>query len=116
MLFKKIEPLFIIIILLVGWQLLSIFKLINPTFLPSPTDIGFTLYSLLFTPMGGATLLIHVFASLEKFFVGFIFSAALGVFLGILMGWNEKVNSVVSPFFEVLRFFGLVWAWLRKPT
>jgi ABC-type nitrate/sulfonate/bicarbonate transport system permease component len=109
--FEKVEPFLIILILLVGWQLLSTLKLINPTFLPSPIDIGFTLYSLLFTPMGGATLLTHVFASLEKFFAGFLFSTALGVLLGILMGWNEKVNSVVSPFFEVLRFIPPI-AWI----
>jgi len=108
---RKVEPLFVILACLVAWQLSSFFKLIDPTFLPSPLDVGITLFNLIFTPMGGATLGMHVLASLEKFFLGFLVAGTLGILLGILMGWNDKVNSVVSPFFEVLRFIPPI-AWI----
>ena len=61
--------------------------------------------------VGGATLIVHVWASLEKFFIGFLVAAFLGSFLGIWMGWSKRVNSVFAPFFEIIRFIPPV-AWI----
>jgi ABC-type nitrate/sulfonate/bicarbonate transport system permease component len=108
---KKVEPVFVVLSFLIIWEIVAALKIFSPLILPEPTKIIASLYKMIFTPVGGATLIGHIWASIEKFFIGFFFGAALGSFLGICMGWNKKVNSIFSPFFEVIRFIPPV-AWI----
>jgi ABC-type nitrate/sulfonate/bicarbonate transport system permease component len=108
---KKIEPFIVVLSLLIIWEMVSALNLVNPLILPEPSKILKSLYNMLFTPVGGATLIVHVWASLEKFFIGFLVAAFLGSFLGIWMGWSQRVNSVFAPFFEIIRFIPPV-AWI----
>jgi len=108
---KKIEPVFVVLSFLIIWEIVSVFNIVSPLVLPEPIKIIKSLYHMIFTPVGGATLIVHIWASLEKFFIGFIVAASLGAFLGIWMGWSEKVNSIFSPLFQVIRFIPPV-AWI----
>jgi len=108
---KKIEPVVVIFVFLGVWELVASLKLVNPVILPAPIVILKSLYHMIFTPAGGATLVVHIWASIEKFIIGFMIAAILGSFLGIWMGWSENVNSIVAPLFEVIRFIPPV-AWI----
>lgn len=108
---KKIEPVFVVLSFLIIWEIVSALKIVSPVILPEPTKIIASLYNMVFTPVGGATLIGHIWASLEKFFIGFLIAATLGSFLGIWMGWSKRINSIFSPLFEVIRFIPPV-AWI----
>lgn len=108
---KKIEPIIVVLSFLLIWEMIAALNLVSPLILPEPTKIVTSLYNMLFIPVGGATLVEHVWASLEKFFIGFLIAASLGSFLGIWMGWSEKVNSIFAPIFEIIRFIPPV-AWI----
>jgi len=108
---EKIEPVVVILGFLTLWQMVALLKLVSPVILPTPTTILQSLYYMIFTPVGGATLFVHIWASIEKFLIGFVVAGILGSFLGILMGWNKNVNSIFAPLFEVFRFIPPV-AWI----
>jgi NitT/TauT family transport system permease protein len=59
----------------------------------------------------GATLWGHLMASLGRFGIGFLLAAAIGIPLGLLMGWYGWLDDIVSPFFEALRFVAPI-AWV----
>lgn len=45
----------------------------------------------------------HIIASCIRVFVAFALATALGVPLGLFMGWSIKVREYVFPVFEMLR-------------
>ncbi len=51
----------------------------------------------------GSTLVVHVAQSLKLVLGGFLFASALGVSVGLLMGWNRKAEALINPVFLLLR-------------
>ena len=69
------------------WWGLSASGLVAKQFLPTPLEVlARTLY-LLTEPFAGATLPEHLARSFERYAYGFMLAAAVGVPLGLLMGW-----------------------------
>ena len=93
------------------WQVLSASGLFPPRYLPGPWTVAETLANLATKPYSGATLWGHLGSSLIRFSVGFALAAAVGVPLGLLMGWYRWLDDIVSPFFEALRFVAPI-AWV----
>ncbi|GAP37463.1 ABC transporter permease [Piscinibacter sakaiensis] len=93
------------------WQVLAASGLFPPRYLPSPAAVLRTMVELTHDPYSGATLWGHLSASLGRFGTGFLLAAAIGIPLGLLMGWYRWLDDVVSPFFEALRFVAPI-AWV----
>lgn len=93
------------------WWLISVSGLISPRFLPSPGSIIVSLYHMIWEPFASVTLQGHIWASIRRFIVAFIVATGIAIPLGAWMGWNEKINAIVSPVFEVLRFIPPI-AWV----
>jgi len=93
------------------WQGLAWSGWIQPRYLPGPLTVVETLGHLATTPYSGATLWGHLGASLVRFGVGFALAAAVGIPLGLLMGWYRWLDNIVHPFFEALRFVAPI-AWV----
>ena len=93
------------------WQGLSWSGLFPPRYLPGPLLVSQTLLHLATTPYSGATLWGHLGASLVRFGAGFGLAAAVGIPLGLLMGWYRWLDDIVSPFVEALRFVAPI-AWV----
>jgi NitT/TauT family transport system permease protein len=53
----------------------------------------------------------HVLSSFERYAYGFLLSAAVGVPLGLLMGWFRWLDDIVTPVFDGLRFIAPI-AWV----
>ena len=70
---------------------------------PSPMEIFERFRQMLVTPISRATLQGHIWISLQRVLTALVFAVASGVFLGILLGWNQTFNSLVSPVLELLR-------------
>ena len=80
-------------------------------FLPTPYDVASRFVQLLSTPFAGATLLQHLASSIVRFAYGFLLGAAVGIPLGLLMGWFRVLDEIVSPIFDALRFIAPI-AWV----
>jgi len=93
------------------WWLISASGMISPRFLPSPGSVIISLYGMIWEPFASVTLQGHIWASIQRFFVAFVVATGIAIPLGAWMGWNEKVNAVVDPVFEVLRFIPPI-AWV----
>lgn len=93
------------------WQALAASGLFPPRYLPSPAAVLATIWQLSTNLYSGNTLWGHLAASLGRFAAGFLLAVAVGVPLGLLMGWYRWLDDVVSPFFEALRFVAPI-AWV----
>lgn len=82
------------------WCLLSYGGLVQPYFLPSPTDVIRDLYTLFFND----GFLKDVVDSFMRVFTGFLLSAAIAIPLGILMGSFHYFDAMLAPFFGFIRF------------
>lgn len=82
------------------WCALSYGGLVQPFFLPSPTDVLRDTYNLFLTD-GFCTDILHSFS---RVLGGFLLSAMLAVPLGILMGSFHQFDALLAPFFGFIRF------------
>ncbi len=80
-------------------------------FLPGPQVVAGTLAGLAQHPYAGYTIQVHTLASLKRFGLGFVLAAALGVPLGLMMGWYRWLDDLVTPLFESVRFIAPI-AWV----
>lgn len=79
-------------------------------FLPSPAEVARAFVQLTQDPFAGYTLQQHLLSSLWRFGLGFGLAAAIGIPLGLLMGWFRWLDDIVTPVFESLRFIApLAW-------
>ena len=91
------------------WQLLCITKFnffVSFEFLPSPLEV-FAATVDFFT----SNAIVHIKASVFRVLVGFSIAALLGVALGILIGWFQKIEDLLFLPLEILRPIPAV-AWI----
>lgn len=81
------------------WQLLSTFEIINPLLLPSPTVLLSTMWDMIVD----GSMFVHAAASLDRVLVGFAIAAAVGIALGVALGWWSVASELVRPIVEALR-------------
>ena len=93
------------------WTLLSVSGLIPSLFLPSPLAVIERFIYLLDHRFAGGTLLDHLGASMLRFAGGFGLAVAVGVPLGLLMGWFRLLDDIVTPLFDAVRFIAPI-AWV----
>ncbi|QZZ23375.1 ABC transporter permease [Leptothermofonsia sichuanensis E412] len=106
---KTIRRVLSLFIFFGAWQLLCMVKfnfLVNFAFLPSPVEVfGATVRFFSNDPTT------HLKASLMRVLVGFGTATILGVGLGILIGWFQKIEDLVFMPLELLRPIPAV-AWI----
>ena len=93
------------------WSLLSFSGAVPRQFLPAPHELAARFLDLLTTPFAGATLPRHLASSFFRFGCGFLLGAAVGIPLGLLMGWSRTLDEIVTPVFDALRFIAPI-AWV----
>lgn len=93
------------------WQGLASSGIVPSVFLPSPLEVYDRFATLLERRFAGATLPGHLAASFQRFAYGFILAALIGIPLGLLMGWYQVLDEIVSPLFDALRFVAPI-AWV----
>jgi len=93
------------------WTLIAISGLVQPQFLPTPLAVAEEFWRLLQIPFAGYTLEQHLLSSLGRFGLGFALAAAIGVPLGLAMGWFRTLDAIVTPLFDTLRFVAPI-AWV----
>lgn len=93
------------------WVFAAWVKLAPREFLPFPWDVVEEGLKLLIIPFSGLTLQDHLVASIGRFTSGFFLAAAVGVPLGLLMGWYRWLDNIMTPLFDGLRFIAPI-AWV----
>jgi len=93
-----------VIVLIALWQAASATGLIAPFKLPSPLQVFRGLIDLVTIGMPpGNRLHDHILHSLYRVFWGYAVAVAIGVPLGILMGWSRRLLAVLEPLVELVR-------------
>jgi taurine transport system permease protein len=100
-----------LIAFLAFWSALSLSGAVPHQFLPAPHEIAARFIALTTREFAGATLQEHLASSALRFAYGFLLGAAIGVPLGLLMGWFRVLDEIVSPVFDALRFIAPI-AWV----
>ena len=97
---RLLRVLGLFIVLLVLWQLVSMYMLDKRTavLLPAPTEVVKAFWQLL----ASGDLLMHMRDSLRREFIAFLWALS-AVPLGIAMGWSKTIDEQVDPLIEVLR-------------
>ncbi len=86
------------------WQLFSMLGFLPYYIIPSPLEIAVGMKSLIAEGLPpGYGLFRHALESLMRVFMGFLIAACLGIPLGILMGWSERLMALLTPFLEIFR-------------
>jgi len=93
------------------WFLLPQAGIVPSALLPSPVAVGKTFLELTQDPFAGYTIQQHLLSSFSRFAMGFGLAVAIGVPLGLLMGWYQWLDRAVAPLFETIRFIAPI-AWL----
>ena len=96
---KKVLGTLTVVIFLIVWELAgSVYQVVNPMFLSSPSRIwaaGYKLYE-------SGELSNHLYVSGVEFFWGYLISVVIGVPLGIALGWYRRFNYSFDPFINAL--------------
>ncbi|MEW6140436.1 MAG: ABC transporter permease [Thermodesulfobacteriota bacterium] len=93
-----------VLLLLCLWEVLCLLGTVPNYVLPSPVEIMEGLGALLTTGMPPGRLLHnHILYSLYRVAWGFSIACALGIPLGLLMGWFPLFHRVLSPIVELIR-------------
>lgn len=93
------------------WTLAALSGLTQPQFLPTPLAVADRFVELTQEPFVGFTLQQHLLSSMGRFGMGFGLAVAIGIPLGLLMGWFRQLDAVVTPLFDALRFVAPI-AWV----
>ena len=81
------------------WEIAPRAHWVEPAFLPPFSEVLGTAWRLL----RNGQLAQHVGASLSRSLFGFSLAILYAVPLGLLIGWNRRLATTVSPFLEMLR-------------
>lgn len=93
-----ISQLFIILSIIVIWQLLANFKVINTFITSSPLDILNTIIKLNNTN----NLYIHIWVTVYETMISFLLGTLIGTFIASILWWNKFIAKVLDPYLTVL--------------
>ncbi|WP_336488733.1 ABC transporter permease [Methylobacterium nigriterrae] len=93
-----------LLVLALAWYVATTgLGLISAGRFPAPGDVGAAAAQAFGRGYPDATLVVHVLHSLKLVFLGFTVSVALGVPVGMLMGWSRTAEALINPIFLLLR-------------
>lgn len=88
------------VILFGAWTILSVFELVNKSFLPTPMAV----IQAFINTMKDGTLFADMYISVFRIFMGFIIAVIIGVPLGILTGTFKSCEAFIQPITEFIRY------------
>ncbi|UPY35606.1 ABC transporter permease [Sediminicoccus sp. KRV36] len=93
-----------------AWTLVAWSGLLPANLLPTPRVVWETLVRLWTQPFAGHVYADHLTASIGRFLMGWAIAVAIGVPLGLLMGWYRILDEIITPLFDSIRFVApLAW-------
>lgn len=72
-------------------------------FISGPGEVLSSLIAGTLGKVGKHSILVHAAYSLERVLAGYILGSAVGIILGLLMGWYPAVKAVFWPIYSIIR-------------
>jgi len=102
------------------WAVMTYGKLVNPLFVPTPTQV----LSHGLEMLKNGQLVSDTLASLSRIALGFLFSAILGVPIGLLIGSFKSMEGLLEPILGLMRYMPaaafiplvILWVGLDEPS
>lgn len=91
-----------ILAFLLLWQFAVSFTSVG-LLIPGPVTTFKDFFESFVIPIGQHTILFHIGVSLLRVLAGYVLAAALGICIGLVMGWFKILEAVLKPVIEVLR-------------
>lgn len=91
------------VVILLWYLATSVTQLIPPVFFPRPAEVWQALRQISLQGYADGRLHEHFLHSCQLVLMGFAVAVAIGVPLGMLMGWNARAEALVNPVFLLLR-------------
>ncbi len=88
------------IILIIIWQALCSFKIVNGIFLSSPFEV----LKFLVNDITTGSIWENLYISCYRIFMGFLYAAVIGVPIGILVGSFNVFEAYIQPVMEFMRY------------
>lgn len=86
------------VLLLIVWELTSRFNLIDQRFFPPPSAIAGTAWQMITS----LELFTHMWATLQRVFIGYMLGAVPGLVLGLILGLSAPIRRILGPVFAAL--------------
>lgn len=101
----------IAVFIFIWWLITDGLGMFRSNVLPSPVKVMTTFFrKWVETKPDGATLGTHLLTSLKVALSGYLLGCIIGIPLGIFMAWNDKVDMIVRPVFDLVRTIpGIAW-------
>ncbi|MEG6513352.1 ABC transporter permease [Desulforamulus ruminis] len=100
----KYLPYLSIFLLLIVWELIVDLGVVPKTLLASPVQVVKLFFlKLNMADPDGAVLSVHIWTSLKEALLGYLLALAIGIPLGLAMGWFVVVEGLARPIFEMIR-------------
>ncbi|RLG90010.1 ABC transporter permease [Candidatus Bathyarchaeota archaeon] len=99
--------------LLLLWEAISFFGILNPSLISRPSEIFLDMWKLFLkrSPAAQSVLLVHIYSSLYRLFLAFSLAAGVGISLGILMGYSQRIRWFLEPLITLaMPVPGIAWA------
>lgn len=93
-----------ILAFLLIWQMLCSLGIADQRMLVSPIEVIKAVFIKVTDPRpDGNTLFVNIFASFKLAMTGFLLALAVGLPMGLLMGWYKPLDKLIRPIFELIR-------------
>ncbi len=93
----------VLVTLLSWWVLTTVTGIVSAARFPAPPEVWVALRQIVTEGYGNGRLHQHVLHSLQLVAMGFGVAVAVGVPLGLLMGYSRKAEALINPAFLLLR-------------
>jgi ABC-type nitrate/sulfonate/bicarbonate transport system permease component len=100
---QRLLPALVILAGVGVWQLVTALQLVSSLYLPSPISVLQNLQLLVTVGQVQKTLFDDIWISVARVGVGFLAAVAIGVPIGILMGWSDVIFKIIDPFIQFIR-------------
>ncbi len=95
----KIRSLIIPLVLLLGWEALSVSGTVSSVFLPGPVAV----IEALLNQLTNGTLVANLMPTMQRYLLGFALSCIFGIPIGLLCGVSARVRGYINAALEFLR-------------
>ncbi len=88
----------IVILILVGWELLSRYNIINPFIFSSPTKVVKTIYGLYVD----GNLFNHIWVTVYETLIAFVIGLFISLVISVILYLYNKIYKIIDPFLTCL--------------
>ena len=88
----------LLLTIILTWELLAKYNIINPFISSSPSRILSTIISL----YNKEDLFIHIWTTIYETIISFSLGTILGIIIAIILWWNDFLYKVIDPYLTII--------------